>query len=144
MSDLRWCSNCQDYIGKLHYNEHMKQHSIGNPNVEHKQFSGQVKDESDYMICILHQKKVPCPVKHCKYQPFGMIRKSVMIKCAKGIIGDPKKINDPPEPGYMNNPNRKVAPYFPHCDFEGNQVMIPIDMKTRTVILNGATIHLRI
>ena len=101
------------------------------------------------MICVLHQKKCPCPIKDCRYT-FGMIRKSYMLRCAKGIIREWETTEKQDYSNYANLFDEikttngykyriTTVPYFP---FGMNQ--IPIDMKTKTVVLMGATIHLRI
>ena len=73
------------------------------------------------MICVLHQKKLNggCPVPGCTLKPFGAIRKSWMLENAKKGI-------------------------FHTSDNQGNQIIVPIDKETRTVVLMGATIHLKI
>ena len=117
----KYCRNCQDYYPADIYPAHMKQHQVGDPSIEHKQYLGTFnqKDGSDYMICILHQKKTPCPIKGCKLQPFGCTRKSVMIANAK-------------------------KGFFHTSDIHGNQINVPIDFESRTVVLLGATIKLKI
>lgn len=149
MSQMFYCRFCKDYYQKSSYNDHMNQHKSEQniDAVEHKQYTGNVSDKNkdDYMICVLHQKKVPCGVKDCKYQPFGMIRKSWMMKCAKGIIGaDDSHLTEEEKKHYLNSGIRHVEPFFPFSDSNSKQVMIPIDMKTKTVVLLGCTIHLRI
>ncbi len=119
MGHLRYCRECQDYIPKSSYNDHMKQHNIGNPLVEHKQYTGFAgKSDNDYMICVLHQKKTPCPIKTCNGVPFGFIRKSRLIEFVKNGV-------------------------WIGSDRYGNQMPIPIDRESRTVILMGVPIFLK-
>lgn len=117
MGFQRYCKHCQDYIQYSSFQSHMKQHTIGDPSIVHQQYSGFVKDETDYFICVLHQKKTPCPVKSCNGKPFGVIRKSLMMHyIKKGIFPD-------------------------MCS--NDQVFVKINQEDKTVILAGATIHLR-
>lgn len=132
----RWCRYCEDYVPARAFSDHKRQHEIGmnSDAIERKQYTGRVEKSSDYFICVLHQKKTvdgKCPVKSCRLVPFGVIRKSYMMRCMKGII-DATGI-------------RKVAPFFPHNDVNtGNQLMIPIDMETRTVKIMGVPIFLKV
>jgi hypothetical protein len=103
----------------------MKQHEVGlnSDAMEHKQYTGFSNDKKndDYMICVLHQKKLSdgCPVSGCTLNPFGIIRKSWMLENArKGL--------------------------FHTSDLYGNQINVPINMESKTVVLLGATIHLKI
>jgi hypothetical protein len=119
MKHLRYCPTCTDYIPSLTYREHMKQHNIGNPLIQHEQYLGSFskQDGSDYMICLLHQKKTPCPVKDCNYHPFGMLRKSLMMSYIKSGIW---------------------------IWYDGsNTTEIPIDSRTRTVTIMGVPIFLK-
>lgn len=119
MNNLRYCKDCQDYKPRDGYTQHMAQHNIGNPAIEHKQYTGQLeKSNEDYMICVLHQKKAPCPIKTCKYVPFGMIRKSRLMEFIKNGV-------------------------WIGSDVYGKSLEIPIDVENRTVILYGATIFLK-
>ncbi|MCV0393697.1 MAG: hypothetical protein K5790_10485 [Nitrosopumilus sp.] len=124
---MKYCRNCQDYYPVDVYPQHMKQHEVGlnSDAMEHKQYTGNTgrskSGSDDYMICVLHQKKLSggCPVKGCNLKPFGAIRKSWMIENArKGV--------------------------FHTSDLKGNQILVPINMESKTVILFGATIHLKI
>lgn len=117
---MKYCPDCQDYYPQTIYPAHMKQHQVGNPAVEHKQFGGVPRDESDYMICILHQKKTPCPVKGCTLTPFGCTRKSYMILNAKQ--------------GFFQTTNNAT----------GKQEQLPIDLDTKIVMIMGVPIHLKI
>lgn len=147
MSNARWCKDCQDYIPKLNFNEHQKQHNIGNPLIEHKQYTRTSERKEDYMICLLHQKKAPCS---CNGKPFGYIRKSVMMQGVKGIVKEWFNIEKEDHSNFTNDIIEektmsgyryfiKIAPHLPY----GNR-QIPIDMETKTVVIMGATIHLRI
>ena len=149
MSHFRWCNHCKDYVSSRTYNDHMKQHELGmNSDAKDRvQYTGIAeKNLDDYMICVLHQKKCPCPVKNCDYEPFGMIRKSYMIRCSKGFLGDKEEKPDAESSKlFMNYPRPRVAPFFPHTDINtGKTVMIPIDMETKTVNIMGVPIFLRI
>ncbi len=122
MAYLRYCKHCQDYIPKSGYAEHMKSHQqFENSDArEHKQYHGFVDAKTnDYMICVLHQKKAPCPVKDCKYLPFGLIRKSLLLSYAKTGI-------------YLSS------------DQYGNRFETPIDLYTRIVVLMGVPIQLKV
>jgi|GEM_PF-3835344 hypothetical protein len=120
MKGQRYCKYCQDYYPSDIFPEHMRVHEIGNPSIEHKQYTGFTKkDSGDYMICILHQKKVPCPIKGCGCSPFGMVKKSIMVNNAKKGV-------------------------FHTSDAYGRQMLVPIDMDTKTVVLLGVPIHLKI
>ena len=143
----RWCKYCEDYVPGRTFADHVNQHELGmNSDAKNRrQYTGNIdKKSDDYMICVLHQKKCPCPVKSCNYKPFGVIRKSYMIRCSKGILRDDKP--DPErEKRYMNYPMPRVSPFFPHTDANtGEQLMIPIDMETKTVTIMGVPIFLRI
>lgn len=120
MRKTRWCRVCQDYVPNIR--DHIKQHSIGQNSdaIERKQYTGFSSDKKeDYMVCLLHQKKVPCPIKDCHYKPFGMLKKSLLMSYIK---------------------NGEILWH----DRYGNQIPpVPIDFETKTVILFGATIHLR-
>jgi hypothetical protein len=94
------------------------------------------KDMDNYLICVLHQNKVPCSVKGCHYIPFGMIRKSYLIDCSKGILrkwvenGEAKEV--------------KIFPFFPDHSEQAEKIIVPIDMTTRTVTIKGVPIRLKI
>ena len=92
MSGHRYCIHCQDYYPPESFADHMKQHTqfLNSDAVEHKQYSGTKRaGTEDYMICTLHQKKCPCPVKGCKYFPFGMIKKGFISGHGfKGLIDE--------------------------------------------------------
>lgn len=135
-----WCRYCKRYFDREGFGDHKKLHERER-NIDaksHVQYTGLQKkgktEIDDYMICVLHQHKVPCPAKGCHLEPFGVIRKSYMLKCAKGIVrewvedGEEFKI--------------KSEPFFPHDT--GKNGMIPIDMKTRTVTIMGVPIRLKI
>ena len=136
MNIHRWCKYCNDYVPGKTFADHKRQHEIGmnSDAVERKQYTGvSRKISDDYMICVLHQKKLTdgkCPVKTCRLVPFGIIRKSYMIRCMKGII-DATDI-------------KKAEPFFPHTNMNtGEQLMIPIDMESKTIKIMGVTIFLR-
>lgn len=154
MASMFWCKHCKDYYPRERYYDHMNQHKseLNIDAIEHKQYIGtRVKSENDYMICVTHQKKYPCPVKDCRYT-FGIMRKSYMLRCAKGYIGTDEEVKlwkegvRPNENSvYLNYPRPIIEPFFPFIEpSTGERILIPIDMKTKTVILMGATIHLRI
>ncbi len=142
MTSMTWCYKCKRYFAKQGFGDHIANHKRES-NVDatnQTQYTGRFpktghgKDDDkggDYMICVLHQKKVPCPVIGCHYLPFGIIRKSYMMKCAKGIIREWKEGRE--------EFKIKTVPFFP----QENQ-MVPIDMKTRTVTLMGVPIRLKI
>ena len=149
MSHFRWCNYCKDYVSTRTFKDHMNQHELGmnSDAKDRKQYTGIVEKKSDdYMICVLHQKKCPCPVKNCNYRPFGMIRKSYMISCSKGILGlKEDKPDKESERIFMNYPRPRVTPFFPHTNINtGKTEMIPIDMDTKTVLIMGVPIFLRI
>lgn len=128
MGFMKYCRICQDYYPAPTYPDHMKQHNVGmNSDAQnHKQYTGFIdrKDtKEDYMICVLHQKKTPCPVKDCNYHPFGMIRKSWMMSFLKT--------------GYWQDTNEEGRPTDTYT------VQIPIDMNTRTVVLKGVPIKIK-
>lgn len=131
-SHFRWCTTCKDYVPSRTFNDHMNQHNIGmnSDAVDRKQYTGHLeKNQEDYLICVLHQKKVPCPVKNCKCIPFGIIRKSYLISCMKGIV---------------QGIDHRVKPFFPHTDLNtGKHEMIPIDMETKTVTIMGVPIFIK-
>jgi len=119
---MKYCGKCQQWIGDNEFSDHMKQENIGlnSDATEHKQYIGSSKSKGeDYMICVLHQKKTPCPVKGCRYRPFGMIKKSLMM-------------------AYF----RKGVWYWQ--DRYGNAEIVDIDTEKRTVVLFGVTIHIRV
>jgi len=135
----KWCIFCKEYFDRTRFGEHKKMHDRerNTDAVNQNQYTGQFKknsgkDKDDYMICVLHQKKVPCPVKNCHYKPFGMIRKSYMIRCAKGIYD-------------LSDTTKRCDPYFPSTDnLTGENSLLPIDMKTKTVTIMGVPIRLKI
>ena len=119
MGYMKYCRDCQDYYPKDIYPAHMKQHQVGNPAVEHKQFLGTFRDKSnDYMVCILHQKKCPCPVKGCRLMPLGCIRKSYMLEFIKSGT-------------------------WITTGYDGKLLHVPIDSSTRTVTLMGIPVKLK-
>jgi len=137
MKPQKWCNYCKKYFDRATFDAHRKLHERER-NIDaksHIQYTGLQKkgktEIDDYMICVLHQKKVPCSVKGCNYMPFGKIRKSYMMKCARGIYLEWMEGKD--------TIRKKTFPFFP----DDNE-MIPIDMKTRTVIIKGASIRLKI
>lgn len=136
MNPHRWCKYCEDYVPGKSFPDHKRQHEIGmnSDAVNRKQYTGTSKRiVDDYMICVLHQKKITngkCPIKNCVFVPFGMIKKSYMIRCMKGIVDATDIV--------------KTKPFFPHIDINtGKQLMIPIDMTTRTIKIMGVTIFIR-
>lgn len=144
MKRQTWCYHCQRYFDRETFGDHKKLHDRER-NIDATtriQYTGQHKkgffkgktDEDDYLICILHQKKVPCPVVGCHYKPFGMIRKSYMMKCAKGILLEwiEEKVTK----------QKKTFPFFPHES--GENGIIPIDMQNKTVTIMGVPIRLKI
>ena len=121
MSHFRWCSACKDYVSSRTFKDHMNQHNIGmnSDAVDRKQYTGFIEKGSDnYMICVLHQKKVPCPVKNCKYVPFGMIRKSRLKEFIKSGV-------------------------WKSTDMYGKMLDVPIDQDTRTVTIMGVPIFIK-
>ena len=140
MKPQKWCNYCKRYFNREGFGVHTKLHER-EKNIDaktHVQYTGLQKkgknEIDDYMICVLHQHKVPCPVKGCNYFPFGKIRKSYMMKCAKGIVLE-----------WMEGKVtkwKKTFPFFPH--HTGENGMIPIDMSTRTVTIMGVPIRLKI
>ena len=140
MKPQRWCNYCKRYFISATFDNHKKLHDRER-NIDaksHVQYTGIQRkgrvEFDDYMICVLHQHKVPCPVKGCHYEPFGVIRKSYMMKCARGIVGEWMEGKD--------TIRKKTFPFFPHGS--GKDGMIPIDMKTRTVVIMGVPIRLKI
>ncbi len=120
--ELKYCGRCQQWIGDAEFPDHMKMENVGlnSDAIEHKQYTGNVESvKNDYMICVLHQKKCPCPIKKCKYTPFGMIRKSLMML-------------------YFRDGWWKW-----HHGF-GNDKYVRIDIDTKIVVLFGVPIKLRI
>lgn len=121
MTGQRWCKHCKDYVSSRTFVDHINQHNNGlnSDAIDRKQYTGYIEKGSDnYMICILHQKKVPCPVKNCKCIPFGMIRKSRLKEFIKSGI-------------------------WKHTDTFGKMVDVPIDSDTRTVTLMGVPIFIK-
>jgi len=116
----------------------------------YNQYQGKKSEnqDKDYMICVLHQKKVPCPVVGCHYLPFGMMRKSYMQKCAKGIIREWKETGD--ESDSLNNivkektRNGIICRLMTYPFFHFNDELVPIDMTTKTVTIMGVPIKLLI
>lgn len=119
MSNSIWCKHCQEYILKKYYGDHKKQHSVGDSSIEHKQYTGNAEKSEDYMICVLHQKKTPCPVPRCTGEPFGFIKKSWMIESAKRGV-------------------------FPSTDTRTGKLIFHKINDDKTVVLMGATIHLKV
>ena len=137
---VRWCKHCCDYRPKNSYVQHMAQHNIGNPAIDHTQFRGVFDQKTEnYFICVLHQKKTPCKARKydgskCDY-PFGIISKKFMLDCIRG---------KPLVPSTETDPNFRYPPFFPVSDERTKAwSMIPIDVESRTVIINKATIHLK-
>jgi hypothetical protein len=120
MAYMKYCPNCQDYYPQPIYPDHMKQHNVGvnsdSTDKHNTHFSKKINE--DYMICILHQKKTPCPVKGCGCKPFGMMKKSILLKYVKEGV-------------------------FISSDMYGKRVEAKID-HTRTVVLMGVPIHLKV
>jgi len=147
---MRWCYHCKMYVTsdtlQMHKKQH--QHEMNTDIMVHDQYQGRKSEkDQDYMICVLHQKKVPCPVIGCHYLPFGMIRKSYMEKCAKGIIKEWKHTG---EESVLNNivmertRNGTMCRIMTHPFFPFGEKLVPIDSRTRTVTLMGVPIKLRI
>lgn len=134
------------------FQKHNKQHQheMNTDTMVYSQYQGKKSEseDKDYMICVLHQKKVPCPVIGCHYLPFGMMRKSYMQKCAKGIIREWKEIDG--ESHYLNNivkektRNGTICRVMTYPFFHFHGKLVPIDMRTRTVTLMGVPIKLKI
>lgn len=125
MNNQKYCPECQDWYSAEHYPSHMAQHNIGKASYDLnvKQYTGNpsVKGE-DYAVCVLHQKKCPCPVSGCNYKPFGWIRKSLMMKyCKQGFW----------ETGLFTKGSSQP-------------INIPIDVENRIVVIYGVPIHIRI
>ena len=119
---MKYCGRCQQWIGDAEFSDHMKMENVGlnSDAIEHKQYTGNVESvKNDYMICVLHQKKCPCPIKKCKYSPFGMIKKSRLM-------------------GFVN------SGWYRWHDGYGNDKQVRIDPETRIVILFGVPIHIRV
>ena len=123
MNSMFWCKYCQDYVPRANFGKHMKQHNqiMNTDAVEHPQYSGSVREGSDdYFICVLHQKKTPCPVKNCFCNPFGMIKKSYMLSSARE--------------GFFPSTDRNTGLIVKH----------KINMETKTITIMGVMIRLRI
>ena len=134
MGNMRWCRYCKDYFPIQIFFRHKEQHEheMNTDAVQHKQYAGIGETEKeDYFICVLHQRKTPCPIKDCECVPFGMIKKSYLLRCAKGIYD-------------LSDTSKRCEPFFPEHDEETGRNMIPIDMETKTVIIKGVTIKLRL
>ena len=139
--ELKYCGKCQQWIGDAEFGDHMKMENIGlnSDAMEHPQYTGTKREGTkDYMICVLHQKKVPCSSRkfdgtRCDYNPFGMIRKSFMMNCIKGLA--------------LNSAEYHLGkihpPYFPVSEEDNSWHGVLINMDDRTVIIKGVTIHLR-
>jgi len=135
----KWCRTCQDYVPNIA--DHIKQHSLGENSDarDRQQYRGStIKRKEDYFICVLHQKKVPCSSRkfdgtRCDYNPFGMIRKSFMMNCIKGLA--------------LNSAEHHLGkihpPYFPVSEEDNSWHGVLINMDDRTVVIKGVTIHLR-
>ena len=136
MEKPRWCSTCQDYVVDI--TSHRKQHGVGSYK-DQKQYTGKSIDKrQDYMICVLHQRKVPCSARKfdgtkCDYEPLGMIRKSFMMNCIKGLSINPTE----------HNLGSVYPPFFPVSDASGSYRLLKIDVDSKTVIIKGMTIHLK-
>lgn len=149
---MRWCYHCKMYLQSDTFQMHKKQHQheMNTDIMVHNQYQGRKSEseDKDYMICVLHQKKVPCPVTGCHYIPFGMMRKSYMLKCAKGIIREWNETGD--ESHYMNNivkektRNGTICRMMTYPFFPFNGKLVPIDSRTRTVTIMGVPIKLKI
>ena len=137
---MKWCFHCKMHVSKDTFQKHRKQHQheMNTDSVSYSQYQGKPEDEKkDYMICVLHQRKVPCSIIGCKYQPFGMIRKSYLLRCFKGILQEWKDENG-------EKHTTKTHPFFPFTNPEtGKQSLIPIDIDKRTVTLMGVPIKLK-
>ncbi len=140
MKPQKWCFYCKRYFDRERFADHRKLHERER-NIDaksHVQYTGiQKKDKTeidDYMICVLHQNKVPCQVQGCHYIPFGKIRKSYMMRCAKGIVLEWMEGNV--------TIRKKTFPFFPHDT--GENGMVPIDTKNKTVTIMGVQIRLKI
>ncbi len=139
MGKPRWCKVCQDYVTDI--GSHIKQHGIGENSDarDRKQYNGRTSEKKeDYFICVLHQRKTPCPARKfdgskCDYNPLGMIRKSFMMNCLKGL----------PINSAEHHLGRINPPYFPVSDDNNCWYGIKVDMDTRTVVIKGMTIKLR-
>jgi len=135
MSGMRWCYYCKQYIGSNIFYEHIDYHKrlMNTDAIQREQYTGfrEERKQEDYLICVLHQNKVPCPIKNCHCTPFGMIRKSYMLRCAKGIYD-------------VKDTSKRCNPFFPEYNPETGKNMIPIDTETKTVIIMGVPIKLKI
>ncbi len=135
----KWCRVCQDYVPNIA--DHIKQHSLGENSDarDRQQYRGStIKKKEDYFICVLHQKKVPCSSRkfdgsRCNCEPFGMIKKSFMMNCIKGLSLNPAEYHL----GKINEP------YFPISTDNNCWQAIPINMDDRTVVIKGVLIHLK-
>lgn len=139
MGKPKWCRVCEDYVPNIA--DHIRQHGIGeNSDARNrKQYSGSgIQKKEDYFICILHQRKTPCPAKKfdgskCDYRPLGIIKKSFMMNCLKGLSLNPAEYHL----------GRIHEPYFPVSTDDNCWFGKFVDMDTRTVVIKGMTIHLR-
>jgi len=118
---MKFCGKCQEWIDDKEFPDHMKMENIGlnTDATEHRQYTGSSTGSNNYMICVLHQKKAPCQVKGCNYEPFGLIRKSHMMEYFK--IG-----------------------WWRWHDRYGQDEFVKIDIDTKIVVLFGVPIKLRI
>ena len=118
---MRWCGKCQDWFPDEGFTDHIRADNIGlnsdatDRNNQH--FSEKIK--KDYAVCVLHQKKIPCPIHDCHLEPFGMIWKSRLME-------------------FVN-----IGWYRWH-DGYGNDKQVRIDPDTRIVVLFGVPIKIRI
>ena len=121
MTGQKYCPKCQDWYPSEIYGDHMKQHNVGinsdsNDN-NNRHFSEKKND--DYMVCVLHQKKTPCPVRGCKLMPFGCIKKNLMMEYFK-------------------------RGFWHWSDRYGKPMLVPIDTETKIVVLYGVPIRIRV
>jgi len=138
----KWCRVCEDYVPNIA--DHIKQHGIGeNSDAKNrKQYLGSTNEKKeDYFVCVLHQKKVPCSSRKfdgtkCDCAVFGMIRKSFMMECIRGL-----PINIAVREA---DPTFRHPPFFPVSSDVGNSWKgYLINMDDRTVVIKGVTIHLK-
>ncbi len=135
----RWCKTCGDYVTNI--KDHIKQHGLGeNSDARNRnQYVGSTsKKNEDYFVCILHQKKVPCSARkfdgtRCDCKAFGMIKKSFMMDCIKGLSLNPSE----------RHLGKIHVPYFPVSTESNSWYGLKINMENRTVVIKGVTIHLK-
>lgn len=135
----KWCRVCQDYVPNIA--DHIRQHNLGENSDarDRQQYIGStIKKKEDYFVCVLHQKKVPCSSRkfdgsRCDSKIFGMIKKSFMMNCIKGMSINPAEYHY----------GRITEPYFPVSDDNNCWYGIPINMDDKTVVIKGVLIHLK-